>query len=366
MDEYPLFINLQYALTAFSDYPGNALDRLVFTDIAQFANRYGVSYTTTRSIAKRIGRCREAVSKSVNRIAKKMSGFYITKEKKGQDKHPRNVYHIPQWCLRRRPDKRSKHYNAAAWKRWCEIGRKRAITIKLKQKKTGTIREAAAKMASRLIAARASTTPAQARDARQARGGGFDGFGGALAGLFPTASAAPTTTAAVKDDFSQQVPRGGWSQALREHEAAAAMDSQTTQTAAPTTTAPAVPPIRTEQEKRDGMAQANEELQQLRERLRQQAAAPTTQDTTAARMAARDVARGYSRASKRAAYPSGPWLSSTAETEPVQQPQTTADMQQEARAAWLAGLQATKWQAARDARQMARASQRAAYPAITR
>lgn len=287
--EHPLFVNLPRAMEAFSSYPGNSLDRLVFTDIAQFANRYGVSYTTERRIAERLGRRREEVSKSVKRIAEKTGLFYTTREKKGQDRHPRNVYHIAKQFIRRHPDKRSKHFSASKWRRWCEIGRKRAITIKLKQKKTGTIRDTAAEMASQPIAASASPTPAQAREARARRGGGFAGFGGVLAGLFPTASA---PVQAVKEDYSQQVPRGGWSQALREHKAAAAMASQPTQTAAPMSTAGAW----------------------------------------------QEVARDYSRASRptaASAYPadsSSPWPSNTAPVQPIRQPATTPAVEQDAQA----------------------------------
>lgn len=354
-------------MEAFSDYPGNSTDRLVFTDIAQFANRYGVSYTTTRAIAARIGRRREEVSKSVNRIVKKTGHFTITKEKKGQDKHPRNIYHIARQFIRRHPDKRSKHYNAAAWKRWCEIGRKRAITIKLKQKKTGTIRDTAAEMASQPIAASASPTPAvqltpsQARDARQKRGGGFAGFGNVLAGLFPTASSAPTAPV-VKDTYAADLKqRGDVLQALREHEAAAAMASQPTQTGAPIQQPPTqpTPAAPTPSEQRERKAQAFEELRQLRESLRRQAAPPAPTASSAANMAARDMARDYSRAS-RPAEMADPWPSSTATTQPIQQAQATTDMQRDARAAWLAGLEATRRQAARDARNMA--SQRADYP----
>jgi hypothetical protein len=409
VDGYPLFINLPYALTSFSDYTGNALDRAVFADIAQFANRYGVAYTTERRIAERIGRSRKEVSRSVNRMAKKTGHLTITKEKKGQDKHPRNIYHIAKQFIRRHPDKRSKHYNAAAWKRWCEIGRKRAITIKLKQKKTGTIRDTAAEMASQPIAASASPTPAvqltpaQAREARARRGGSLSAFGDVLTGLSPTASA---PVQAVKDDYSQQVPRGGWSQALREHEAAAAMASQQTQAAAPMSTAQPVPPIQqpptrpTASEQRERRAQAYDELQPLRERLRQQGTASSQAPADDTAGAWQEVARDYARASRpaamaspwaswaaaptaptdptprgdmaqarrelqqlrarRAAYSADPWATSTAPA-PVQQPQATADMQQEAASAWLAGLEATRRQAARDVRKMA--SQRAGYAA---
>lgn len=360
--KHPLFVNLPRLREALRKYNATATDIAVMEDIAQWANRYGRAFPTTRAIAARLGLRRKTVSRSVNWIA--AHGFMIIKrEKRGQDKHARNNYYVAKPFRLSRPDKQSEHYNAAAWKRWCEIGKKRFYNA-LKKKQAaqaaaGTIRDTAARMAGgkRPTTASASQlTPAQARDARQKRGGGFAGFGGVLAGLFPTASA---PVQAVRDDYSQQVPRGGWSQALREHEAAAAMASQPTQTAAPMSAAPAVPPVQqpptqpTPAEQRERKAQAFEELQQLRESLRRQPA-PTA--SSAASMAARDMARDYSRASKRAGYAANPWPSSTTPA-PVQQAQATADMQQEARAAWLAGLQATKWQAARDA---------AAIPGATR
>lgn len=392
-------------MEAFSDYIGNALDRAVFTDIAQFANRYGVSYTTTRSIAERIGRRREEVSKSVNRLKDK--GFWtITQEKKGLDRHPRNIYHIAKQFIRRHPDKRSKHFNASKWQRWCEIGRKRAITIKLRQKKTGTIRDTAAEMATRSIAASASPTPAQAREARQQRGGGFAELGDALRGM--GLLGAPTATQpVVKDTYAADLKqRGDMLQALREHGAAAAMASQQTQAAAPMSTAQPVPPIQqpptrpTASEQRERRAQAYDELQPLRERLRQQGTASSQAPADDTAGAWQEVARDYARASRpaamaspwaswaaaptaptdptprgdmaqarrelqqlrarRAAYSADPWATSTAPA-PVQQPQATADMQQEAASAWLAGLEATRRQAARDVRKMA--SQRAGYAA---
>lgn len=334
--EHPLFVNLTYAITSFSDYNGNALDRAVFADIAQFANRYGVSYPTTRSIAARIGRRREEVSKSVNRL--KAKGFLtITKAKKGLDRHSRNVYHIAERFIRRRPDKRSKHFSASKWQRWCEIGRKRAITIKLKQKKTGTIRDTAAEMATRTIAASASPTPAQARKARQQRGGGFDALGDALRGM--GLLGAPTATQpVVKDTYNtENRQRGDLLQQLRQHEAAAVMASQPIQ-AAPMSTAPAVPPIQqpptqpTASEQRERKAQAFDELQPLRERLRRQATPDTTGDHSGAWQV---VARDYARASRPAAS-SSPWPATT--TQPVQliqtiqQPATTPAVEQDAQA----------------------------------
>lgn len=372
--ERPLFVNLPRAMEAFSSYPGNSLDRQVFADIAQFANRYGVSFTTEKAIAKRLGRRREEISKSVNRLKEK--GFLtITQAKKGLDRHPRNVYRIAPQFLRRHPDKQSPHYNEAAWRRWCEIGRKRAATIALRKKQAAqaaarTVRDTAARMAGGKRPATAKTsqpvplTPSQASAARQQRGGGFAGFGSVLSGLFPAASA---TVQPVKDDYSQQVPRGGWSQALREHEAAAAMASQQTQAAAPMSAAQPVPPIQqpptqpTASEQRERKAQAYEELQSLRERLRQQGTASSQAPADGTARAVQDVARDYRRASRPAVMAS-PWPASRTAGQPlIQQPQAPADMQHEAVSAWLAGLEATRRQAARDAAKMA--SQRADYAA---
>lgn len=355
--EHPLFVNLTYAITSFSDYNGNALDRAVFADIAQFANRYGVSYPTTRSIAARIGRRREEVSKSVNRL--KAKGFLtITKAKKGLDRHSRNVYHIAERFIRRRPDKRSKHFSASKWQRWCEIGRKRAITIKLKQKKTGTILDTAAEMASKQTTQPVQLTASQARKAREQRGGGFAGFGGVLAGLFPTASA---PVQAVKDDYSQQVPRGGWSQALREHEAqqAAALQTVPTIPATPMTTTPTAQAPTDTTKQRERKAQAYDELQPLRERLRQQGTASSQAPSDGTARAVQGVARDYARASRPAVMAS-PWAD-PAPLQSIQQSQATPDMEQEAASAWLAGMKDVQRQAVRDVRKMA--SQRAGYAA---
>ena len=391
--EHPLFINLPRLLETVSDYPGNSRVRQLLAFLSQFANRYGEAWPTTRYIATCLKWTRAEVSKYVNLAAKK-GHLTITQAKKGNDRHPRNIYHIAKQFIRRHPDKRSRHFNASKWRRWCEIGRKRAITIKLKQKKTGTILDTAAEMATRPIAARASTTPAQAREARARLGGGFAELGDALRGV--GLLGAPTAAApAVKDTYkTENRQRGDLLQQLRQHEA------QQQAAAAPMSTAPAVPPIQqpptqpTASEQRERKAQAYEELQSLRERLRQQATASVPQapaDGTA--RAWQDVARNYARASRpavsvspwaswaatptaptprgdmaqarrelqqlrarRAAYSADPWPSSTAPT-PVQQPQATADMEQEAASAWLAGLEATRRQAARDVRKMA--SQRA-------
>lgn len=226
--EHPLFVNLPRAMEAFSSYPGNSLDRQVFADIAQFANRYGVSFTTEKAIAKRLGRRREEISKSVNRLKEK--GFLaITMAKKGLDRHPRNVYRIAPQFLRRHPDKRSPHYNEAAWRRWCEIGRKRAATIALRKKQAAqaaarTVRDTAARLAGAKHPASAKTsqpvplTPSQASAARQQRGGGFAAFGSALAGLF---GATPAAAATVTDTYTTELQRrGDIAQMLRQHEAA--------------------------------------------------------------------------------------------------------------------------------------------------
>lgn len=372
MDTRPLFVNLPRLREAISKYNGTKTDIAVMEDIARFANRYGRAFPTEKAIAARTGLRRKTVSRSVGWLA--AHGFMIIKQqKRGQDKHPRNNYYIVKPFRLRRPDKQSEHYNKAAWKRWCEIGKKRFYNaLKRKQAAAGTIRDTAARMAGGKRPTTASAgqlTPAQARDARQKRGGGFAGFGGVLAGLFPTASSAATQPV-VKDMYNaENRQRGDMLQALREHEAAAAMASQPTQAAAPTSTAQTVPPVQqpptqptpaapTPSEQRERKARAFDELQQLRESLRRQAAPPAPTVSSAANMAARDVARDYSRASRPAemAYP---WPSSTAATQPVRQAQATADMERDARAAWLAGLEATRRQAARDARHLA--SQRADY-----
>lgn len=207
-------------MEAFSDYPGNSLDRQVFADISQFANRQGRAFTTEKAIAKRLGRRREEISKSVNRLKEK--GFLtITQEKKGLDRHPRNVYYIAKRFLRRHPDKRSPHYSAEKWRRWCEIGRKRAATIALRKKQAAqaaarTVRDTAAAMAGK-PRRRVRLLPAQAKAARQQRGGGFAAFGSALAGLF---KATPAAAATVTDTYTTELQRrGDIAQQLRQNEA---------------------------------------------------------------------------------------------------------------------------------------------------
>lgn len=254
--EHPLFVNLPLAMEAFSDYPGNSIDRRVFADISQFANRRGISFTTEKAIAGRTGIRREEVSKSVNRLKEK--GFLtITPEKKGLDRHPRNVYHIAKRFLRRHPDKRSPHYNAEAWRRWCEIGKKRAITIALKKKQAAqaaarTVRDTAAAMAGKrpTTASASQLTPAQASQARQQRGGGFASFGSVLSGLFRATPAAAATPAA--DTYETELRRRGEiAQTLRQNEAQQARQQAATvmaiqlpqQAAAPMVATLAVPPI---------------------------------------------------------------------------------------------------------------------------
>lgn len=254
--EHPLFVDLPLAMEAFSDYPGNSLDRAVFADIAQFANRQGRAFTTEKAIAERLGRRREEVSKSVNRLKEK--GFLtITQAKKGLDRHPRNVYRIAKRFLRRHPDKRSPHYSAEKWRRWCEIGKKRAITIALRKKQAAqaaavTVRDTAAAMAGKrpTTASASPLTPAQAREARQQRGGGFAAIGSALAGLF---KATPAAAATVTDTYKTELQRrGDIAQQLRQNEARQAAQQAATvlaiehpqQMAAPMVIALTVPPMK--------------------------------------------------------------------------------------------------------------------------
>ena len=258
--EHPLFVNLPLAMEAFSDYPGNSIDRRVFVDISQFANRDGRSFTTEKAIAARTGLRREEVSKSVNRLKEK--GFLtITQAKKGLDRHPRNVYYIAKRFLRRHPDKRSPHYSAEKWRRWCEIGKKRAITIALKKKQAAqaafvTVRDTAARMAAKHPASASPSqpvqlTPAQASQARQQRGGGFAAFGSVLAGLFGATPAAAATPAVTDAYVTELQRRGEIAQTLRENEArkqaaqaAAVMAIQMPQqTAAPMVATLAVSPM---------------------------------------------------------------------------------------------------------------------------
>lgn len=247
-------------MEAFSDYPGNTTDRRVFADISQFANRQGRSFTTEKAIAERTGIRREEVSKSVNRLKEK--GFLtITQEKKGLDRHPRNVYYIAKRFLRRHPDKRSPHYSAEKWRRWCEIGKKRAITIALKKKQAAeaafvTVRDTAAAIAGKQAAsAKASQpvplTPSQAKAARQQRGGGFATLGSALAGLF-RATPAAAATPAVTDTYEMELQRRGEiAQTLQQNEARQAKQQAATvmaiqlpqQQAVPMIATLAVPPM---------------------------------------------------------------------------------------------------------------------------
>lgn len=248
-------------MEAFSDYPGNATDRRVFADISQFANRQGRTFTTEKAIAERTGIRREEVSKSVNRLKEK--GFLtITQEKKGLDRHPRNVYYIAKRFLRRHPDKRSPHYSAEKWRRWCEIGKKRAITIALKKKQAAeaafvTVRDTAAAMAGKHPASPSqpeSLTPAQAKAARQQRGGGFASFGSVLSGLSGLFRATPAAAAtpAVTDTYEMELQRRGEiAQTLQQNEAQQAKQQAATvmaiqlpqQQAAPMIATLAVPPM---------------------------------------------------------------------------------------------------------------------------
>lgn len=331
--ERPLFVDLPRLREALRKYNATATDIAVMEDIAQLANRYGRAFPTERAIAARHGLRRKAVSRSVDWIA--AHGLMtIKREKRGQDKHPRNNYYIAKPFRLRRPDKQSKHFNASKWQRWCEIGRKRFYNA-LKRKQAAqaaarTVRDTAARMAGgkRPTTANASQlTPAQAREARQQRGGGFAGLSDALRGMgllgAPTPSQA--TTADTYTDGLKQ--RGDMLQQLRQHEAAAEMASQPT---TPTTTAgqpiqtasPWPWPAQARQARRQATqdterkAQAFEELQPLRERLQRQPAPDITGDHSGAWQ---EVARAYSRASSPAVMAS-PWPASRATGQPLTGP----------------------------------------------
>ena len=91
--ERPLFVNLPRLLEAISKYNGTETDKIVITDIALHANRYGRAFPTERAIAARHGLRRKAVSRAVSWIT--AHGLKTIKRKKrGQDKHPRNNNYI--------------------------------------------------------------------------------------------------------------------------------------------------------------------------------------------------------------------------------------------------------------------------------
>ena len=116
LDMHPMFVDLEPAWTVLEGYPEAELDREVFTLIASDANSKGVSYPTIKTMAEKLGEAAKRVWQSVQRLIAKGLIKILRKEKKYQDKHPRNIYQIVKALLRTEPDKRSSHFDAGKWR----------------------------------------------------------------------------------------------------------------------------------------------------------------------------------------------------------------------------------------------------------
>lgn len=116
LDEHPMFINIQEAFTVLTGYPEAELDRKVFTCIAGCANSQGVAWPTQQWVAATINEIKMSVCRSTKRLKDK-NLFTIRKEKKGNDRNPRNVYTFNSALVRKNPDTRSSHFDAGKWGR---------------------------------------------------------------------------------------------------------------------------------------------------------------------------------------------------------------------------------------------------------
>lgn len=116
LDTHPMFVDLEPAWTVLEGYPEAELDRKVLTLIAGDANSRGVSYPTIKTMAEKLRETAKRVWYSVQRLIAKGLIKILRKEKKYQDKHPRNIYQIVKALLRTEPDKQSSHFDAEKWK----------------------------------------------------------------------------------------------------------------------------------------------------------------------------------------------------------------------------------------------------------
>lgn len=116
LDEHPMFINIEEAFTVLTGYPEAELDRKVFTCIASCANSQGVAWPTQQWVATTVNELKMSVCRSTKRLKDK-NLFAIGKEKKGNDRNPRNVYTFNPGLLRKNPDTRSSHFDAGKWGR---------------------------------------------------------------------------------------------------------------------------------------------------------------------------------------------------------------------------------------------------------
>ncbi len=116
VDEHPMFINLEPAMPVLQGYDQAEDDYKVATAIAGYADSKGVAWPTLRNIVNRTGLPLKRVNRSVWRLERKRL-FAITKKKKRNDIHERNIYHFTRGLIRETPDMRSNHYDAKKWER---------------------------------------------------------------------------------------------------------------------------------------------------------------------------------------------------------------------------------------------------------
>ena len=116
LDMHPMFVDLEPAKPVLEGYPEAELDLKVFACIAGDANSRGVSFPTIKTMGEKLGETEKRVWQSVQRLIAKQLLKIIKKEKKYQDKHPRNIYQIVKALLRTEPDTRSSHFDAEKWK----------------------------------------------------------------------------------------------------------------------------------------------------------------------------------------------------------------------------------------------------------
>jgi hypothetical protein len=116
IDNHPMWVNLEPAYPVLEGYPEAELDRKTLALIAADANSKGVSFPTIKTMAEKLGETAKRVWCSVQRLIAKGLIKVLRKEKKYQDKHPRNIYQVVKALLRTEPDKTSSHFNAEKWK----------------------------------------------------------------------------------------------------------------------------------------------------------------------------------------------------------------------------------------------------------
>ena len=111
----PMWVLLGEALSELPNTPTRELDAAVFSAIAEHANSKGRAFPSIRTIARKIGRSRMDVWRSVQRLIKL---GWLTKEKVKGARFEHCVYMIASRFLRKTVNMQAKHFDAAKWERW--------------------------------------------------------------------------------------------------------------------------------------------------------------------------------------------------------------------------------------------------------